>query len=129
MPELTQQNIDDLADEARALCPSPKLAELDADIKGLAHHSLRSQARFLEGVIEAFEAPTLAKYQPEPLKVANGHDGGVKKADSTNPWSAAAWNATEQGRLVRALGEAKAASMAKSAGCVIGSTKPNPLYN
>ncbi len=42
----------------------------------------------------------------------------------SNPWAAASWNLTEQGRLVKALGEVKAAGIAKAAGSFIGATKP-----
>lgn len=64
-------------------------------------------------------------------KVANGHD---KDADdirnsNDNPWSAAGWNITAQGKIVRALGIDKAAAMAKSAGCKLGDVRPNPHHN
>lgn len=41
-----------------------------------------------------------------------------------NPWSPEAWNITEQGRVVKALGLQKAASLAASAGSHIGAIKP-----
>ncbi|WP_426437806.1 hypothetical protein [Bradyrhizobium genosp. P] len=46
-----------------------------------------------------------------------------------NPWSAAGWNITRQGACVRSMGLARAQSIAKSCGCVVGSTKPNPAFN
>jgi len=53
----------------------------------------------------------------------------IKKASLTNPWSAAAWNTTKQGQLVRSLGQEKAEQIAAAAGCKLGSTKPNPHFN
>jgi len=133
MAEVTQATVDGLIAEARALAPSDKAAALDSDIAQKGDLPLATQARFLERVISTFEDADLAKYQPEPLRVEaprNGNSNGSgNKAPSTNPWSAAAWNVSEQGRVVKALGEAKGAALAKSAGCVLGSIKPNPLFN
>lgn len=50
-------------------------------------------------------------------------DKSVKpKAD--NPWSAAGWNVTRQGALIKSIGPEKAAGIAKAAGSFIGATKP-----
>jgi hypothetical protein len=46
-----------------------------------------------------------------------------------NPFSAAGWNVSRQGQLVKAMGEKKAADIAAAVGCTLGSTKPNPHYN
>jgi hypothetical protein len=134
MSEVTQATVDGLIAEARALAPSDKAAALDSDIAAKGDLPLARQARFLEGVISTFEDADIAKYKPEPPRVeaprANGSgNSNGHKAPSTNPWSAAAWNVSEQGRVVKALGEAKGAALAKSAGCVLGSIKPNPLFN
>lgn len=51
-------------------------------------------------------------------------NGGNEKAKGDNPWSAEGWNLTKQGSLVRTLGEAKAAQIAKAAGSHLGATKP-----
>ena len=48
---------------------------------------------------------------------------------ASNPWSQAGWNISKQGSLVRAVGAEKAARIAASVGCILGSTKPNPAYN
>lgn len=48
----------------------------------------------------------------------------VPKGTGSNPWAAGSWNVTEQGRLVRVLGEAKAAGIARAAGSHIGATRP-----
>jgi hypothetical protein len=57
----------------------------------------------------------------------------VKKAANRkgNPWSKEGWNVSKQGQIVSSLGIEKAAAMALSVGCVVGSTKPNtdPRYN
>jgi hypothetical protein len=53
--------------------------------------------------------------------------GGKKPSDAdrpNNPWSAGSWSVTRQGELVRTLGIAKAASIAKAAGSFVGATKP-----
>jgi hypothetical protein len=52
-----------------------------------------------------------------------------KKDHSKNPWSAAGWNISGQGAIVKSLGLERAAAMAAKVGCVIGSTKPNPRYS
>lgn len=78
--ETTQQTIDDLAHEARMLAPSGKVAELDADIKAKANMPLETQARFLRGVIDAFESADLAKYLPEPPRVQN--DGSRRRPEN-----------------------------------------------
>lgn len=48
--------------------------------------------------------------------------GGSNKGE--NPWSAANWNVTAQGKIVKALGTEKAAAIARAAGSHIGATKP-----
>jgi len=53
---------------------------------------------------------------------ANGGFGGI--GGEKNPWSAQAWNLTEQGRIVREHGISKAEELAKLAGSFIGATKP-----
>jgi hypothetical protein len=128
MPAITQQNIDDLAQEARMLAPSGKTADLDADIKSRVHQPLETQARFLRRVIDAFETTDITKYLPEPPK-GSANSNGTRKPDASNPFSAAGWNKTEQARLVTRLGQEKAEGFAKAAGVTLGSTKPNPLYN
>ena len=54
---------------------------------------------------------------------ANGGDR------ASNPWSAAGWSLTKQGSLVKAVGAEKAARIAASVGCVLGSVRANPAYN
>ena len=44
--------------------------------------------------------------------------------EKNNPWSAANWNVTEQGRIVRTLGIAVAQRLSASQGSSIGATKP-----
>jgi hypothetical protein len=59
----------------------------------------------------------------------NNTNGGVKKPSATNPWSAAGFSLRKQGELIKAVGVEKAAQIAAAAGCVLGSTHPNPNYN
>jgi len=126
MAEITQDDIDALAHEARMLAPNGKLAELEADIKAKVHLPLEAQARFIRRVIDTFESADLAKYQPEPARVQN--DGTRKRPAKTNPWSKEGWNVSAQGKIVTTMGEKKAAEIAEAAGCKIGSTKFNPDY-
>jgi len=51
---------------------------------------------------------------------ARGSFGGTGK----NPWSAADWNLTEQGKVVKALGIDKATQLATLAGSKIGGSRP-----
>jgi hypothetical protein len=51
------------------------------------------------------------------------------KAASSNPWLAKNWSLKKQGECFTAMGPEKCAQIAKAAGCVIGSTKPNPAFN
>jgi hypothetical protein len=128
MADATQQTVDDLAHDARMICPSGKVEALDTDIKAKAHLPLEAQARFLRRVIDTFESADLAKYQPEQPKTVHNNNG-TRRPDKSNPWSAEGWNLTHQSRLVTKLGEKKAAEIAEAAGCKFGSTRPNPSYN
>lgn len=69
-----------------------------------------------------------------PKNVTDGtekksEERAAKRPDASNPWCKLGWNISAQGRLVVALGAEKAAQIAASAGCRIGSTKPNPDFN
>lgn len=46
------------------------------------------------------------------------------KAATKNPWTRQYWNKTEQGRIVREFGEAKANQMAEAAGVRIDALRP-----
>jgi hypothetical protein len=127
MTDFTQDQLEHLMIEARSLVPSNKVAELEADIKAKEAYP-NSLGRFLERFINAMENRDLDKYTAAPV-VKGGVASGVTKPDQSNPWSAAGWNVSEQGRLAKRLGDVKAAAMAKAAGCVLGSTKPNPAFN
>lgn len=54
---------------------------------------------------------------------ATGGSGGTNFGGK-NPWSAAHWNLTEQGNVVKVHGMEKAEQMAKAAGVHVGATKP-----
>jgi hypothetical protein len=56
---------------------------------------------------------------------ASDDDAAAKGFEGANPWGPApAWNITKQGALVKALGEAKAAGIAKAAHSHLGATHP-----
>jgi hypothetical protein len=127
MPEqFTQAQIEDLTTEAMSLVPSAKLPDFETDLKAKQNYPLNVQGRFLTGVINAITAQEVEKYIDRPVQ--NNGNGSTRKPDKSNPWSAAGWNITEQGRIVKTLGADKAASMARSAGCKLGSTSANPHY-
>jgi len=64
-----------------------------------------------------------------PEYAADGVTPKPRKAAETNPWSRAGWSLRRQGECIKAMGVGRAAQLAKAAGCVIGSTKPNPDFN
>lgn len=55
---------------------------------------------------------------------ANGGPEEQKKERSTNPWSAESWSTAKQFSIIRSLGAAKAAELAKAAGSFLGATSP-----
>jgi hypothetical protein len=61
-----------------------------------------------------------------PTSVGGGAQGGKGGGTNVkdNPWSAAGWNLTRQGQVVKDIGEAKAAEMAARVGSSLGATKP-----
>lgn len=60
-----------------------------------------------------------------PGTVGGGSGGsGGGGGGGSNPWSAANWNMTEQGKFLNVHGRAKAEQMAKAAGSSIGATSP-----
>ncbi|SIO24742.1 hypothetical protein SAMN05443247_03123 [Bradyrhizobium erythrophlei] len=128
MPEnFTQAQIDDLTTDAMSLVPPAKLPDFENDLKAKQNFPLNVQGRFLTGVIDAITAQEVEKYIDRPVQ--NNGNGPTRKPDKSNPWSAAGWNITAQGALAKRLGADKAASMASSAGCKLGDTKPNPHYS
>jgi hypothetical protein len=125
MAAITQADVDAALNELILATPSERAAEVEKDIAARKTFPLEAQIRWANRVRDIFEAAEVtAKYAPEPVtQTKNG------KVASTNPWSAAAWNKTTQGGIVKRLGEVKAAELAKAAGCTLGSTKPNPNFN
>ncbi len=55
-----------------------------------------------------------------------GGQGGQGGKFANNPWSAAHWNLTEQGKVLREKGRETADQMAKAAGTTVGGKKPAP---
>jgi hypothetical protein len=126
--DYTQSELDALEKEAITLADAKHLDALNADIAAKRAFP-NALGRFLQRFINEMESGDLAKYRPEPPKVEAKNEHGNRKPGSENPWSAQSWNITEQGRLERRLGKDKAAQIAAAAGCKLGSTRPNPLYN
>ncbi|MBR0989126.1 hypothetical protein JQ580_00150 [Bradyrhizobium japonicum] len=58
---------------------------------------------------------------PKPKEKDRSPDSAAK---ANNPWLAANWNITAQGRVLAGLGAEKAAAIAKAAGSYIGATRP-----
>jgi hypothetical protein len=66
------------------------------------------------------------------LRAAAEFAAPTKKNDSdgaSNPWSAKGWSLARQGSLAKSMPIERVAAIARAAGCVIGSTHPNPAYN
>jgi hypothetical protein len=126
--DYTQPELDALEKEALTMVDAKHLDTLNADIAAKRAYP-NVLGRFLQRLINELESGDLAKYRPEPPKVEEKNEHGNRKPGSDNPWSAAAWNVSEQGRLTRRLGEEKAAQIAKAAGCKLGSLRPNPHFN
>lgn len=60
-----------------------------------------------------------------PTSVGGGSKGsGGGGGTTNNPWTAANWNLTEQGKIVKEQGLEKAQQLAKMAGTVVGGAKP-----
>jgi hypothetical protein len=73
----------------------------------------------------------IAHYEAEieKLKATLPAPPSPEKPGSSNPWLAKNFNVTKQAMLVKSLGIQKASAIAKAAGCTVGCTKPNPLFN
>lgn len=59
-----------------------------------------------------------------PVVIDDGKDKKPADKHVDNPWSAAGWNITKQGQLLKVIGADKATQMAKSVGSFVGATKP-----
>jgi hypothetical protein len=75
---------------------------------------------------EGETAAALDKLLAGETKVTVPGDKKITTHSGTNPWGSGPgeWNITKQGALIKALGEEKAAGIAKAAGSYIGATKP-----
>jgi hypothetical protein len=114
--QLEQQQIDDAM-----LNPTPGKVTVLAKMVG---------PRVFEKIVKdyGFDVARM-KAGTRPEYAADGKTVVPRKADAKNPWSAAGWNITAQGSIIKSLGPEKAASIARAAGCQIGATRPNPNYN
>ena len=71
----------------------------------------------------------LTELQPKrphwwPASGGSGAPGSRGGAGGDNPWSAANWNLTRQGEIIRSQGMERAQALAKSAGSAVGATHP-----
>jgi hypothetical protein len=120
-PLSEEQALEEMIEDAM-LSPTPgKLGKLYKQVGEVRYNELcaawgTDPVRMRPGV-----RPEWAR-RPEQKKIADRRG---------NPWSKEGWNLTKQMGLVKSIGIEKAAAMARSVGCVVGSTKPNldPRYN
>ncbi len=112
-------------------------ADLDAEAVAAfgPDRTLKAQGEFLREHGDARTAEVAALFgtkiggkpgtTPDSYKPKKSADPNADlPKGSTNPWAAASWSITRQGQIVRALGEVKAAQIAKSANSYIGATRP-----
>ena len=99
-------------------------ARADVTAKSLLFRELHgSKTRNEEGATLAALDKLLADTSDKPGEKKPA-DKSAATHTGSNPWAAASWNLTDQGKLVKALGEVKAAQIAKAAGSHIGATRP-----
>ena len=101
--------------------------------------SLKARGELLKQVGAKQYAELLQQYGCNPNNLKPGISPKQQEEDAaanqkrtarkSNPWSAEGWSLARQGDLVKTLGQEKAAAIAASAGCKIGSTRPNPKCN
>jgi hypothetical protein len=111
----------------------------DLQFKAFAQGNLTARGQILRAEGELRYNELLKQWGADARRpsVVGKRPGGEKppenaaelKARADNPWLEAKWNITAQARLVKSLGIDRARSLARAAGCDIGSTRPNPAYN
>lgn len=107
--------------------------QADLELSAFSHGNMSARGRLV-----ALHGEGFATERAQAWGLKSLHDTRTKgkspfgKADAnaglqkgqTNPWSAEGWNITKQGAIVKALGEAKAAQIAKAANSHLGATRP-----
>lgn len=129
----------DMSDAVRAVATEMKVVPTAiADVELFAQMALERQEdgtyltkQGIPGVTAGVDVKTfmkdMQKARPHwwPPSQGGGAGGGAGGFDGgPNPWSKEGWNITNQGKVVRELGRAKAEEMAKAAGSHIGAVAP-----
>lgn len=129
----------DMTDVVRSIASEMKVVPTAmADVELFAQFALERQEdgsfitkSGIPGVTPGLDAKGLLKemqkHRPHwwPASAGGGAGGGMGGINGDkNPWSAQHWNLTEQGRIVKEHGMAKAQELAKLAGSSVGATRP-----
>lgn len=101
------------------------LSERVLDIDETGNISVKPGSGFTEGVGVDILFTELKEKRPHwwPASSGGGSRGGGGGTGADNPWTAANWNLTKQGEILR-TDRNRAEQMAKSAGTTIGGPKP-----
>ena len=101
------------------------LSERVLEIDETGNISVKANSGFTEGVGVDVLFTELKEKRPHwwPASSGGGSRGGSGGSGGDNPWTAANWNLTKQGEILR-TDRARAEQMAKSAGTSIGGPKP-----
>ena len=133
---------DAAVDEYMKARPQTQLNQPDTDLEAevLRTGSLKAHGEYFKAVGKDAYQDFLQRTGAKPGQ-PSASVGDDKKCSAANPWSAASFASghalRDQGHLVNTLvkkwgkaeGEKRAAQVAASAGCALGSVRPNPAYN
>lgn len=128
----------DMSDSVRSVALEMKVQQTAiADVELFAQFALERQEdgtyitkSGIPGVTAGLDVKGLMKEMQKqrphwwPASAGGGAGGGGGMNGDKNPWSAQHWNVTEQGKVVREHGMARAQEMAKLAGSHVGATSP-----
>lgn len=119
------------SDEALAAAAADFGIDNPYDLKqrGVAPGNIGKMIDAKKATAEADDLEARAKVLRAAANLAAPKANGGGGDHASNPWSAKGWNVTKAGALVRAVGAERAAAIARSVGCTLGSTHPNPAYN
>jgi hypothetical protein len=119
---ITEEQVEAEIIEQACLSPTPaSLAKLFKLVGEHRYHEILKQWGTDPARMKPGQRPEWAS-KPEVKKATNRR---------ANPWSQQGWNVTRQGEILKSQGTEMASSLARSVGCVIGSTRPNldPKFN
>jgi hypothetical protein len=103
------------------------LAERVFDVDENGNVAVKDQVGYTPGIapdVWFTEIQSKREHWWEPSVGGGARGGKGSNGTGSNPWSAAHWNLTEQGRIVREQGAEKAGQLAKSAGSFVGAASP-----